>query len=147
MTGIGPSGFGPGAGAAEYEALMREAANKIESVKQIGVKLAAVRGTGEAADGKVKVTVHQGGRLEAVDLDPRAMRMASEDLGAAIVEAVAAATEDVTAKAAELMESVLPGAGAGIVGLADPEALAQERENSEARVDAIIQSLRDGMRA
>jgi DNA-binding protein YbaB len=128
----------------EYDSIMREAADRLERVREMGAQMAELRGEGEAADGKVRVLVQQGGRLETLELDPRAMRMASEDLAAAIVEAVAAATEDATAKASELMESVLPGAGASIVGMTDPDSLADAKATSEEAVNSIIDSLRRG---
>jgi len=54
-------------------------------------------GHGKAADGRVRVTA-AGGRISAVDLDPRAMRLPSTDLAAAIMEATNAALDDLAAK-------------------------------------------------
>lgn len=50
-------------------------------------------GTGQALEGKVQVTV-SGGRVSDVRLDPRAMRLPSEDLAAAFREAANAAIDD-----------------------------------------------------
>jgi hypothetical protein len=49
-------------------------------------------GHGKAADGRVRVTA------AGVDLDPRAMRLPSTDLAAAIMEASNAALDDLAAK-------------------------------------------------
>jgi hypothetical protein len=49
-------------------------------------------GTGEALDGKVRVTVTSG-KVSAVTLEPRVMREASEDLAGAIQDAVNQAIE------------------------------------------------------
>jgi DNA-binding protein YbaB len=54
-------------------------------------------GTGEALNGRVRVTVSQG-RISEVTLDPRAMRAPSEDLAAAFREAANAAIEDQTGR-------------------------------------------------
>ncbi|MEU5876590.1 YbaB/EbfC family nucleoid-associated protein [Spirillospora sp. NPDC047279] len=59
-----------------------------------------VVGVGEAADGRVLATVEAGGRLKSVEMDPRAMRLASAELGEQIVVAVNAALDDLRAKAA-----------------------------------------------
>lgn len=49
-------------------------------------------GTGEALDGKLRITVTSG-NVSEVTLEPRAMRQASEDLAAAIKDAVNQAIE------------------------------------------------------
>ncbi|REF37488.1 YbaB/EbfC family nucleoid-associated protein [Thermasporomyces composti] len=128
----------------DHERLLKEAADRLERIQAMGTQLTEVRGEAETADGKVRAVVRPGGALESLTLDPRAMRMASEDLAAAIVEAVAAATEDVTAKVAEAMESVLPGVGASIAELADPAALAEAQSRSEQQINSIVESLRRG---
>ncbi|MFU8870886.1 YbaB/EbfC family nucleoid-associated protein [Micromonospora sp. SL4-19] len=56
-------------------------------------------GHGEAADGLVQVTVGPPGRITALTLDARAMRMASESLAEEITEAVNAAFADLQEKA------------------------------------------------
>jgi len=55
-------------------------------------------GHGEAADGLVQVTVGPPGRITALTLDPRAMRMASESLADEVTEAVNAALADLQEK-------------------------------------------------
>ncbi|MET9022143.1 YbaB/EbfC family nucleoid-associated protein [Actinopolymorpha sp. NPDC004070] len=52
----------------------------------------APAGTGEVLDGRLRVTL-TAGRVSAVHLDPRALRLPSEDLAAAIQEAVNAAID------------------------------------------------------
>ncbi|MFI0450848.1 YbaB/EbfC family nucleoid-associated protein [Actinomadura sp. 6N118] len=59
-----------------------------------------IEGVGLAADGRVRATVVAGGRLKSVDMDPRAMRLASAELGEQIVVAVNAALDDLRTKAA-----------------------------------------------
>lgn len=54
-----------------------------------------VQGTGEAADGRVRVTARAGGDLESVVIDPRALRADRDELGQHLVTAVNAALDDV----------------------------------------------------
>lgn len=54
-------------------------------------------GFGASADELVQVTVRSG-RVDSVDISPRAMRMPSADLGVAIAEATNAALADLEAK-------------------------------------------------
>jgi DNA-binding protein YbaB len=54
-------------------------------------------GRGEAADGMVKVTARDG-RISTVELNPKAMRMASQDLAEAVTKAANAALDDLATK-------------------------------------------------
>ena len=54
-------------------------------------------GRGEAADGRVRVVAGTGGELTSVELDPRAMRMPSEELAEELKSAVNAALRDLRA--------------------------------------------------
>lgn len=128
----------------DYESLMRQASERLESMLALKAQLAAVRGSAESADGRIRAEVMPGGLLQSLELDPRARRMDSEALAQAIVAVVRAASEDATSKSSELMESVLPGAGASIVGMADPDAVATSRARSEATITEIMDSLRQG---
>ena len=56
-------------------------------------------GVGEAADGLVQVTVGPPGRVTALTLDPRVMRMASESLAEEVTQAVNAALADLLQQA------------------------------------------------
>jgi len=67
--------------------LLDQLETQISRAQENATAVAAVAGWGEAANGQVKVCVGPSGVLKKVELDPRAMRMASEDLAASIVEA------------------------------------------------------------
>jgi hypothetical protein len=69
---------------------------------------ADVRGAGSAADGQVRAIVGTGGFLEALEVDPRAMRLGSGPLCDEIVVAVNAALDDLRAKVLEAVPE-LPG--------------------------------------
>jgi hypothetical protein len=65
------------------------------------------RGAGDAADGRVSA-VAVGGRLESLKLDPRVLRMASEELAGHIVAAVNAALDDLATQAPSADQISLP---------------------------------------
>jgi hypothetical protein len=62
-------------------------------------------GTGQALEGKIQVTV-SGGRVSQVQLDPRAMRIPSEDLAAAFRDAANAAIDDQNSQASAGLPNV-----------------------------------------
>lgn len=63
-------------------------------------ELAAIRGRATAAQGLIDVEVTSAGRITSLRLDPRAMRLASEDLTAQIMAAVNAATAEAATQVA-----------------------------------------------
>jgi hypothetical protein len=70
------------------------------------------RGVGEGADGLIRV-VAEGGRLHSVEIDPRAMRLPSEDLAGEFREAANAA---------------LAAQASTVPPISDPAALAKQLE-------------------
>ncbi|MXQ64794.1 YbaB/EbfC family DNA-binding protein [Actinomadura rayongensis] len=97
-----------------------------------------VEGVGEAADGRVKVTAGTGGRLKQVTLDPRALRMASHELGEAFVAAANAALDDLRAQAAT--------AAADVVDTEALDARVEEIQNESLRqMQQITQALNDAV--
>ncbi|MFI6514814.1 YbaB/EbfC family nucleoid-associated protein [Spirillospora sp. NPDC050679] len=89
---------------ADLDRMLSEARRTLESMRTGGAPAPSddkpVEGVGEAADGRVRVTTVTGGRLKKVELDPRAMRLPSQELGEHIVAAANAALDDLRAKAA-----------------------------------------------
>lgn len=83
---------------AEFRANSREFSDVMAQVGDV---------TGEAAsrDGKISVRVTATGQLTGLRIDPRAMRMGSQELAEAILEASRRATEDA---ARRLMEVTRP---------------------------------------
>ncbi|WP_235828256.1 YbaB/EbfC family nucleoid-associated protein [Actinomadura rubteroloni] len=97
-----------------------------------------VEGVGEAADGRVKVTAGTGGRLKSVTLDPRALRMASHELGEAFVAAANAALDDLRSQAASAAGDVVDTAALGTRG--------EEIQNESVRqMQQITQALNDAV--
>lgn len=69
--------------------------------------LSEITGAGEAADGLVRAAVDGGGALQSVVINPRAMRMAAEQLAEAVTAAVTAAQQDAQRRTNELLTSVM----------------------------------------
>ncbi|MGW0229972.1 hypothetical protein ACWDWO_16785 [Actinopolymorpha singaporensis] len=57
-----------------------------------------LRGVGQAADGRIVATVGAGGRLESIELDPRALRAGPDQLGQQFAESINAALEDLRSR-------------------------------------------------
>ncbi|MCO6011611.1 YbaB/EbfC family nucleoid-associated protein [Actinoallomurus purpureus] len=98
------------------EGVRKKLTEQAERFAEARTKLAEARGRGEAADGKVVVEVARGGALQSLKIDPRAMRLGSEALAEAILEAAGKAGQDITDQTNELMK---PAFG-------DPEKLAEQ---------------------
>ncbi|MEU4330241.1 YbaB/EbfC family nucleoid-associated protein [Nonomuraea dietziae] len=94
-----------------------------------------LRGDGEAADCQVRVVAGQDGRLRELRLDPRVMRMASEDLAREILVAVNAALDD--------LQAGMPGLEAA--GPADPQGLAESLGGVHADVMRQLDEFADGV--
>lgn len=105
---------------------------QMSSLHELQDSLAELVGEGTAADGYVVVRVDHSGMVSAVELNPRAMKMASEDLSAAIVEAGQQAANDLATKAQNLFSEQVPD-------MPDPEQAMQDaaRNGPEELAEAI----------
>lgn len=126
------------------ESLLQEATERFEAMQGLREQMAAVRGSAASEDGRIRAAVLPGGLLHSLELDPRVRKLPVEDLADSIVQVVRNASEDATTRSGALMESVLPGAGSSIAGMSDPASLATTREESEARMSEILESVRRG---
>jgi DNA-binding protein YbaB len=92
------------AGVNEFERMLTETRQLLEQVRS-GQAMppgdaaeAPAEGRGEAADGRIRVVAGVGGEVTSIELDPRVMRMASEELAAELAVAVNAALRDLRAR-------------------------------------------------
>lgn len=76
-----------------------------------------LRGVGQAADGRIVATVAVGGRLESIELDPRALRGGPDQLGQQFTESINAALDDLRSKATQ---------ATGEVDVVDPHVIAAD---------------------
>ncbi|MEV4892035.1 YbaB/EbfC family nucleoid-associated protein [Nonomuraea sp. NPDC055795] len=94
---------------------------------------AVFQGDGVAADGQVRAVAGPDGRLHELRLNPRVMRMASEDLAREILSAVNAALDDLRANVPGLAEA------------ADPRRLAQTMGGTRDSVLGRLEEFADGV--
>jgi hypothetical protein len=83
---------------------------QLEKFEEFRDRFGAVIGRGEAANGHVRVEVGPTGGLNGLVIDPRAMRLGSDELAAEIRRAAAAAAAD---SARQCNELLVPFLGAG----------------------------------
>jgi DNA-binding protein YbaB len=70
-------------------------------------QMTELRGKGRAADERVEVEVNQFGALAGLRIDPRAMRMGSEQLAEAVLSAARQGVRDVNAQAEKIMQPLI----------------------------------------
>lgn len=98
-------------GVPELDGQIRQLLNAASELRNLQEEITQLTGHGEAGDERIRVEADNTGRLTKIDIDPRAMRMASEDLAEAILQAARQAADDVMAKSQELLNSTMPGLG------------------------------------
>ncbi|MCA2223168.1 YbaB/EbfC family nucleoid-associated protein [Nonomuraea sp. NPDC052129] len=88
----------PRSGDPEIDRALAQLAVQTAQFEEVGRRLESARGRGVAADGQVTVEVLPSGGLASVHIAPRAMRLGSEALCEALMEAARQAEDDVTAQ-------------------------------------------------
>ncbi|MCO6005459.1 YbaB/EbfC family nucleoid-associated protein [Actinoallomurus purpureus] len=81
-----------------------DSARQLDDLRQ---EFGDIRGRSESADGNVVVEALPGGALARLEIKPRAMRLGSEALAAAILEAVNQAGQDATEKVTGRMNEAM----------------------------------------
>lgn len=89
------------------EQAMRTVRERQAQAASVTQQINQVRGKAQTDDERIKVEVGSMGQLESIELDPRAMRMPSEDLAKTIVDLSKAAAEDAAAQTRKAMETLL----------------------------------------
>jgi len=130
---VNPDAYDPQRLLADLEAKMRRA-------QENAAVVAALEGVGEAADGVVKVTVGPTGALKDVVLEPKAMRLPSMDLAAAIVTAARAGQESIANQVREIYRDREQA------GAIDPAAAVQGQVDVAALVAERMQQAREALR-
>ncbi|MFI7633214.1 YbaB/EbfC family nucleoid-associated protein [Nonomuraea sp. NPDC049400] len=97
------------AGDPELSRLLEGYRQDVAALERLSEEIGAVRGRGEAAEGRVVAEVTQTGALAGLTIDPRAMRLGSTELAAAILEAAAAAARDAERGADDVLGPFIAG--------------------------------------
>jgi len=105
-----------------------------------------VRGTGSAADGQITATVSAANRIDSLQINPRLMRMASEELAEQIVAAVNAAFAEFAERARDSAPEpgVDVGQLAGRLRTLQDESVRSMASLSQAMAEALDQVRRSG---
>lgn len=106
---------------AHAEAMLRESESRLAAFSGLRDELRQLVGHAEMDEGKIVAEWSAADGLVALDLDPKAMRMASADLAAAIRATVRDAIADLSTRSRQAIRD----AGALPASAADPEALQQ----------------------
>ncbi|MET7337625.1 YbaB/EbfC family nucleoid-associated protein [Nonomuraea sp. NPDC005650] len=96
----------PRTGDPELDRALAEMAARTAEFEEVSRLLEETRGRGESAGGQVVVELKPTGSLASLRIDPRAMRLGSQALTDAIVEAFRQAEEDVTGQSYDLARTV-----------------------------------------
>ncbi|MEU7740477.1 YbaB/EbfC family nucleoid-associated protein [Nonomuraea sp. NPDC049158] len=87
----------------ELHRISEQAEQAHSRLKKAGGGFKDVYGAGESADGKVRARTDSSGRVTEVRLDPRAMKLSSQDLGEEVTLAVMRAQDDCERRQEELL--------------------------------------------
>lgn len=93
------------------EKLATEMAERSRTIEAMSQQLNEIEVTVEEADGVVRVVAGEGGHVSRVELDPRAMRLSSEELAEALTRACQRAVQEYENHVMELMSPVIGGGG------------------------------------
>jgi DNA-binding protein YbaB len=117
MFDFDPARFRP----EDVERLAAQADDALGRLSASTEEMAAMTATGEAADGLVRAAVDASGRIKRIALNPRAMRMDSESLAEALIEAIGSAQDDARNRVQEMVDELM--AATGLPAKVDTEAV------------------------
>lgn len=92
---FGPDGL-------DISELMRQSQERMSKLAAVREQMTDLQGRAESADGRISVTSTTQDPLAEVKIDPRAMRMGSQELAAALQETARRARQDLDAQVEEL---------------------------------------------
>ncbi|KQY56664.1 MULTISPECIES: YbaB/EbfC family nucleoid-associated protein [unclassified Nocardioides] len=124
----------------DMKRMLEQMTAQVEKTKAVAREVAELQVEGEVAEGHIKVTVTATGSLVGVHLDPKAMRMPSEDLAEAIVEASRVATQNAAVRVREIW------AENGVQSDLDVASLIQGSADVETDIDKRVDEAKEAMR-
>lgn len=118
-------GYTPGP---DFERFLRTAEDGRSRLQEMKERIAEVVGRGEAADGRISAEFRTEGGLTALDLDPRVLRLPSDELSREIRTAVNAAAQDYQDKVRAVSAELFGGENAAEQITRNPQAAMAEVE-------------------
>ncbi|MGH3380364.1 MAG: YbaB/EbfC family nucleoid-associated protein [Actinoallomurus sp.] len=119
--------------------LLKQAQQRVAKIGGMQERITGLVGEAESADGYVRVTYTANGGIADLELNPRAMRMASSDLAQTIKDVVQAAANDLQSKIRQEMSSAFQGEGDNPMDLAnDPEKVKAKAEEVKGMLDGAL---------
>ena len=96
--------FGPGG--MDFNEVLRSSRERMAKVTEVRERMAGLTGSAESSDGRVKVVCTSTDPLAELHIDPRAMRIGSEELAAAIRQVSRLAREDLDRQTREISQEL-----------------------------------------
>lgn len=96
----------PRSGDPEIDRALAELAARTARFEEVTRLLEETRGRGESAGGQVAVELSPTGSLAALRIDPRALRLGSQALAEAVIEAYRRAEEDVAGRSFDVARTI-----------------------------------------
>ncbi|MFC4116933.1 YbaB/EbfC family nucleoid-associated protein [Nonomuraea zeae] len=96
----------PRTGDPELDRALAEMAALTAGFEDVRRRVEETRGRGESAGGQVAIELTSAGSLAALRIDPRALRLGSQALAEAVMEAFRKAEEDVAGQSFELARAL-----------------------------------------
>lgn len=99
--------FGPGG--MDFNEVLRNSRERMAKVSEARERMTGLTGRAESTDGRIKVGSTSEDPLAELEIDPRAMRMGSEELAAAIRQTTRLARADLDRQAKEIIDELYAG--------------------------------------
>jgi DNA-binding protein YbaB len=90
----------------DFNEVLRGSRERMARVSEVRERMAGLTGQAESSDGRVKVVCTSTDPLAELHIDPRAMRMGSEELAAAIRQVSRQARDDLDRQANEISQEL-----------------------------------------
>ena len=120
------------------EELLAAQKEQMAKAEELERRIAEVSGSATSDDERITVSFSEGNGLEKLDLDPRVMRMPSEDLAAEILRLVNVARAEAQGQIQDVLNEVL-----GEDGQPKPEEIGEQAAELQQSLDELM---RDTMR-
>jgi DNA-binding protein YbaB len=142
--------FGPGG--MDFNEVLRNSRERMAKAGEARERMTGLTGRAESTDGRIKVASTAEDPLAELQIDPRAMRMGSEELAAAIRRVARLARQDLDRQAQEITDEVYGDDQNPMDMLRNPEEMKKNLADMQEmfgkagdNAQAIIERLRQGL--